>query len=237
MGNKFLLALLTLSAFFFTLHAAVAKPDLSPSFRSRALLQKLEPETTAADPPSAAIESGKHHSSDKSVAGGGVIIGGLVTAIFAAVYCYIRVTRRKQKSAEKYSIVEVPFAWSSPLHNTSRDKSQESKRPLFCSFAHCFTEGSLGSKEKWLINLRDEWFSWPPENRSAELLFQMHLLSRESSHGDSSMRWILRAIHMNPSCSNGPAAVSFSLSVKFMLRWRWNGGCICTLYSCCESTV
>ena len=39
---------------------------------------------------------GKHHSSsDKSVAGGGVIIGGLVTAIFAAVFCYIRVTRRK----------------------------------------------------------------------------------------------------------------------------------------------
>ncbi|KAK3010323.1 hypothetical protein RJ639_011731 [Escallonia herrerae] len=36
----------------------------------------------------------KHHSGDKSVAGGGVIIGGLVTAIFAAVYCYIRVTRR-----------------------------------------------------------------------------------------------------------------------------------------------
>ncbi|KAL1560754.1 tetratricopeptide repeat protein SKI3 isoform X2 [Salvia divinorum] len=62
-------------------------------------------------------------------------------------------------------------------------------------------EGSLGSKEKWLINLRDEWFSWPPENRSAELLFQMHLLSRESSHGESSMSWILQAIHMNPSCS------------------------------------
>ncbi|KAF2285260.1 hypothetical protein GH714_039941 [Hevea brasiliensis] len=38
---------------------------------------------------------GKHHSSDKSVAGG-VIIGGLVTAIFAAVFCYIRVTRKKQ---------------------------------------------------------------------------------------------------------------------------------------------
>ncbi|KDP32228.1 hypothetical protein JCGZ_13835 [Jatropha curcas] len=38
---------------------------------------------------------GKHHSSDKSVAGGGVIIGGLVTAIFAAVFCYIRVTRKK----------------------------------------------------------------------------------------------------------------------------------------------
>ncbi|KAF7805845.1 Actin cytoskeleton-regulatory complex protein [Senna tora] len=38
---------------------------------------------------------GKHHSNDKSVAGGGVIIGGLVTAIFAAVFCYIRVTRKR----------------------------------------------------------------------------------------------------------------------------------------------
>ncbi|KAM1010417.1 hypothetical protein ACFX2C_045899 [Malus domestica] len=32
---------------------------------------------------------------DKSVAGGGIIIGGLVTTIFAAVFCYIRVTRRR----------------------------------------------------------------------------------------------------------------------------------------------
>ncbi|KAJ4847229.1 hypothetical protein Tsubulata_031365 [Turnera subulata] len=38
---------------------------------------------------------GKHHSTDESVAGGGVIIGGLVTAIFAAVFCYIRVTRKR----------------------------------------------------------------------------------------------------------------------------------------------
>lgn len=38
---------------------------------------------------------GKHHSTNKSVAGGGVIIGGLVTATFAVVYCYIRVTRKK----------------------------------------------------------------------------------------------------------------------------------------------
>ncbi|KAI3736247.1 hypothetical protein L6452_15785 [Arctium lappa] len=35
------------------------------------------------------------HSSDKSVAGGGVIVGGLATAVFATLYCYIRVTRRK----------------------------------------------------------------------------------------------------------------------------------------------
>ncbi|GJT43282.1 hypothetical protein Tco_0951997 [Tanacetum coccineum] len=33
-----------------------------------------------------------HHS---SVAGGGVIIGGLATAFFATLYCYIKVTRKK----------------------------------------------------------------------------------------------------------------------------------------------
>nr|GEV87366.1 hypothetical protein CTI12_AA191400 [Tanacetum cinerariifolium] len=38
-------------------------------------------------------EKHNHHSS--SVAGGGVIIGGLVTVTFAAVCCYIRVTRRR----------------------------------------------------------------------------------------------------------------------------------------------
>ncbi|XP_048127417.1 uncharacterized protein LOC125312653 [Rhodamnia argentea] len=41
------------------------------------------------------VATTKHRSSDKSVAGGGVIIGGLVTAIFAAVFCYIRVTRKR----------------------------------------------------------------------------------------------------------------------------------------------
>ncbi|KAI3834117.1 hypothetical protein MKX03_017504 [Papaver bracteatum] len=39
-----------------------------------------------------------HHSSSESIAGGTVIIGGLVTTIFAAVFCYIRVTRRKNSS-------------------------------------------------------------------------------------------------------------------------------------------
>ncbi|KAE8670108.1 hypothetical protein F3Y22_tig00112206pilonHSYRG00268 [Hibiscus syriacus] len=37
---------------------------------------------------------GKHHASGISVAGGGVIIGGLVTAVFLAVFAYIRVTRK-----------------------------------------------------------------------------------------------------------------------------------------------
>ncbi|KAI7999256.1 hypothetical protein LOK49_LG09G01736 [Camellia lanceoleosa] len=35
-----------------------------------------------------------HHSSDKSEAGGEVIIGGFATALVAAIFCYIRVTRR-----------------------------------------------------------------------------------------------------------------------------------------------
>ncbi|OVA11634.1 hypothetical protein BVC80_8997g5 [Macleaya cordata] len=47
---------------------------------------------------------GKHHhhsSTDESIAGGGVIIGGLATAIFAAVFCYIRVTRRRNTTESK----------------------------------------------------------------------------------------------------------------------------------------
>lgn len=38
---------------------------------------------------------GKHHSHSSDMAGGGVIIGGLVTATFAVVFCYLRVTRKK----------------------------------------------------------------------------------------------------------------------------------------------
>ncbi|XP_015574671.1 tetratricopeptide repeat protein SKI3 isoform X1 [Ricinus communis] len=71
-------------------------------------------------------------------------------------------------------------------------------------------EGSLGYKQKWQKNLRFEWYSWPPEMRPAELFFQMHLLARQSEAGfDSSsnlelcqspQKWVLRAIHTNPSC-------------------------------------
>lgn len=71
-------------------------------------------------------------------------------------------------------------------------------------------EGSFGSQEKWEKNLQLEWFSWPPEMRPAELFLQMHLLSRQlkevsdsSSAVESSqscLKWILRAIHLNPSC-------------------------------------
>ncbi|KAJ6414247.1 hypothetical protein OIU84_006965 [Salix udensis] len=70
-------------------------------------------------------------------------------------------------------------------------------------------EGSLGLKQNWEKNLRLEWYSWPPEMRPAELFFQMHLLSIQSESGlktpsrvefcQSSLKWVLRAIHTNPS--------------------------------------
>ncbi|KAG9454322.1 hypothetical protein H6P81_007226 [Aristolochia fimbriata] len=54
---------------------------------------------------------GKHkRSSEESVAGGGVIIGGLATAILAAVFCYIRVTRKKQSE----NPLHRPFIYESP---------------------------------------------------------------------------------------------------------------------------
>ncbi|XP_068652735.1 tetratricopeptide repeat protein SKI3 [Aristolochia californica] len=72
-------------------------------------------------------------------------------------------------------------------------------------------EASLGARTKWEDNLRLEWFSWPAEMRPAELYFQMHLLAKQSkvasgSHSNvealqSPQRWILRAIHINPSCA------------------------------------
>ncbi|PRQ52907.1 hypothetical protein RchiOBHm_Chr2g0160641 [Rosa chinensis] len=54
----------------------------------------MEESQVAEGPSIRRLGSSKHHQ-DKSVAGGGVIIGGLVTAIFAAVFCYIRVTRKR----------------------------------------------------------------------------------------------------------------------------------------------
>ncbi|KAK8926501.1 hypothetical protein KSP39_PZI018220 [Platanthera zijinensis] len=71
-------------------------------------------------------------------------------------------------------------------------------------------EGSLGAKAKWERNLRLEWFSWPAEMRPAELYFQMHILAKQTvAISDKNMniesyqspeRWVLRAIHANPSC-------------------------------------
>uniref|UniRef100_A0A0D9X045 Transmembrane protein n=1 Tax=Leersia perrieri TaxID=77586 RepID=A0A0D9X045_9ORYZ len=43
--------------------------------------------------------SSHHHNHspfDRKFAGGKVILGGLAAAIFAAVFCYIRITRRKK---------------------------------------------------------------------------------------------------------------------------------------------
>ncbi|PIA27465.1 hypothetical protein AQUCO_07700023v1 [Aquilegia coerulea] len=90
-------------------------------------------------------------------------------------------------------------------------KAQEtSSTPLpFISVLLAQAQASLGSKAKWERSLRLEWYSWPPEMRPAELYFQMYLLARHQKTGlDSSSnsdqrsnRLILRAIHLNPSCS------------------------------------
>ncbi|XP_021717803.1 tetratricopeptide repeat protein SKI3-like isoform X1 [Chenopodium quinoa] len=75
----------------------------------------------------------------------------------------------------------------------------------FVSLLLAQAEASLGSKLKWDSNLQLEWYSWSPETRPAELYFQMHLLALGSGttssqdYGDP-LNWVLRAIHLNPSC-------------------------------------
>ncbi|XP_061354463.1 tetratricopeptide repeat protein SKI3 isoform X2 [Gastrolobium bilobum] len=80
----------------------------------------------------------------------------------------------------------------------------------FASLLVAQAEGSLGFKEKWNRNLGLEWYNWPSEMRPAELFFQMHLLARQLKVGpnptsgmessESPRKWVIRAIHMNPSC-------------------------------------
>ena len=62
------------------------EPAASPSESSQETREAEAPEIR---------RLGKHHLSNKSAAGGGVIIGGLVTAILAVVFAYIRVTRKR----------------------------------------------------------------------------------------------------------------------------------------------
>ncbi|KAJ7967026.1 Tetratricopeptide repeat protein [Quillaja saponaria] len=98
------------------------------------------------------------------------------------------------------------------LAQKSIAKAQKNSRiPLpLTSVLMAQAEGSLGSREKWARCLRLEWFTWPPEMRPAELFFQMHLLAKNLNDSSDSLsnvefcqspqRWVLRAIHTNPSC-------------------------------------
>ncbi|KAL0328068.1 UNVERIFIED_CONTAM: hypothetical protein Scaly_2239400 [Sesamum calycinum] len=112
--GRLLFAFVVLSTLFLLmLHttadgAGCSEPD-TPYIRSRSLLQSPGTEKSKAKAPAEKVDdhrgetaeapdsmgTGKHRSLDRSVAGGGVIVGGLVTATLAAVYCYIRVTRRR----------------------------------------------------------------------------------------------------------------------------------------------
>ncbi|KAL3345479.1 hypothetical protein AABB24_024442 [Solanum stoloniferum] len=41
-----------------------------------------------------------HHSFNKSMAGGDLILGGFATALIASIFCYIRVTRRRNQHSQ-----------------------------------------------------------------------------------------------------------------------------------------
>ncbi|WMV27891.1 hypothetical protein MTR67_021276 [Solanum verrucosum] len=96
------------------------------------------------------------------------------------------------------------------IRSLKKAKDSSSTPLPFVSLLLAQAEASLGSESKWEKNLIEEWSSWPPEIRPAELFFQMHLLARRLTEGSgaisnlepstSPLRWILQAIHINPSC-------------------------------------
>lgn len=89
------LAILLVVSHIFVLEAMAGEPRVNIAEQPvSGFMESSSSESESAESPEIR-RLGKHHSSDKSVAGGGVIIGGLVTAIFAAVFCYIRVTRKR----------------------------------------------------------------------------------------------------------------------------------------------
>ncbi|GAB2271736.1 hypothetical protein Dimus_006566 [Dionaea muscipula] len=91
----------------------------------------------------------------------------------------------------------------------AQDVSSTANLP-FVSLLLAQAEASVGFKQRWERNLRLEYFSWPPAKMPAEVYFQLHLLARQTT-GDESQssfretttvdNWILKAIHLNPSCS------------------------------------
>lgn len=96
------------------------------------------------------------------------------------------------------------------IRSLKKAKDSSSTPLPFVSLLLAQAEASLGSESKWEKNLNEEWSSWRPEIRPAELFFQMHLLARRLTEGSgaisnlepstSPLRWILQAIHINPSC-------------------------------------
>ncbi|CAH1414459.1 unnamed protein product [Lactuca virosa] len=97
---------LVLFCFFFSgiliFRPTTARPIVKQSREIDQTLPALAPDSASlvpAESPDGSdldhdLQTKKHHHS--SVAGGGVIVGGLVTIAFAAVYCYIRVTRKRE---------------------------------------------------------------------------------------------------------------------------------------------
>ncbi|XP_058073295.1 tetratricopeptide repeat protein SKI3 [Magnolia sinica] len=132
----------------------------------------------------------------------GCSIGGADCCLFLC-HGAICMELARQRSGSQFLLLAV----------SSLTRAQESSPvPLpIVSALLAQAEASLGARAKWERNLRFEWFSWPAEMRPAELYFQMHLLARQSKvvpdqfssveSSQSPQRWIIRAIHSNPSCS------------------------------------
>lgn len=62
---------------------------------------------------------------------------------------------------------------SDAIRSLKKAKSTSPDRLPIISLLLAQAEASLGSKQKWEINLRDEWLSWPP----GLFAYMMHSLS------------------------------------------------------------
>ncbi|XP_059306494.1 uncharacterized protein LOC132057931 [Lycium ferocissimum] len=71
------------------------KEEKSINFPKEVIGSPHQQEDNEVDQDHDEIKMKHHHSVDKSIFGGGVILGGLATTFFVAIFCYIRATRRK----------------------------------------------------------------------------------------------------------------------------------------------
>ncbi|XP_070056418.1 tetratricopeptide repeat protein SKI3 isoform X1 [Nicotiana tomentosiformis] len=147
-----------------------------------------------------AVWNGEFIDAEESIAQACSLAGG-ESGLFLSHGAICMEIARQQSDSEFLSLA---------MRSLKKAKDSSSMPLPFVSLLLAQAEASLGSESKWEKNLIEEWSSWPPEIRPAELFFQMHLLARRLTEGSgatsnlepstSPLRWILEAIHMNPSC-------------------------------------
>ncbi|KAA8524533.1 hypothetical protein F0562_010956 [Nyssa sinensis] len=183
-------------------------------------------ESGVAEPPEIR-RLGKHHSSDKSMAGGGVIIGGLVTAIFAAVYCYIRKQRciSMATSCSNWWHAPIYFALSITLAVIAISASIHSKPnnsiPLNQTFKHELSLNASRALRQNGFNVIAAFLLISPElflssSESTIFAIQDHAISMVFVPS-----WVMKQLlqyHTSPS----------KLSMRELLK-KPNGTCLPTL--------